>query len=433
MDNMPQEPKITNTAIENVIQAYSRFVPCRLLQLMGKESVTDIALGDGIEKKMTILFSDIRDFTTISEAMTPRQNFSFLNSYFACMEPAITQHHGIVDKYIGDAIMALFPTNADDAVAGAIQMLRQLAEYNKQTLYLPIDIGIGLNTGFMMLGTVGANDRMDTTVISDAVNLASRLESMTKGYGAPLLISEHTYYNLENPSRYSIRFADRVKVKGKQQPQSVYEVFDADLPEVQAGKKKTIKLFEKAIAYYYFKKISQALELFQQCVEICPHDKPAQRYIERCQNMLNTGMYDGTGEVDLSIVWTPDLTIGVPIIDTQHQELFRYINEFVESIRNCHDSSQTKSLLEFLGQYTYTHFQTEEKCMEQHGYPFLDVQKQQHERFIQYFSKLKAEMAENIDDQYFFLFKIQVFVMDWVVHHTAKLDVHFGKFISMRK
>ena len=227
--------KITmnNHSLDDIVSAYSRFVPHQFVQLLGKDSVVDIDLGESLEKKMTILFSDMRDFTTLSESMTPRQNFEFINTYLERMEPVITKYHGVIDKYIGDAIMALFPTGPDDALDGAIGMLDTLAAYNKEREAIghrPIFIGIGLNTGLMMLGTVGGRNRMESTVISDAVNLASRVESMTKSYGTSLLITEHTYCGLKDPSRYGIRFADRVMVKGKTQPQSVYEVFDGDPP-----------------------------------------------------------------------------------------------------------------------------------------------------------------------------------------------------------
>jgi hemerythrin-like metal-binding protein len=353
------------------------------------------------------------------------------------MEPVIGQYHGIIDKYMGDAIMALFPTSAGDALDGAIGMLNQLAEYNeerKKAGSAPIAIGIGLNTGLMMLGTVGGKDRMDSTVISDAVNLASRIESMTKTYGASLLISEHTYYSLENTSGYNIRFADRVRLKGKEQPQSVYEVFDADPPEERIGKQKTSRLFEKALAYYHLKEVPKALELLVQCVDECPNDRSARAYIDRCQRFLETGVHEGTGEVDLSIEWSPDLEIGNPLIDEQHRQLFRSVNEFIEAIRTSRISSQARSVMGFLDRYVHDHFESEESCMEKSGYPFLEVQREQHERFSRYFSRLKHEIEEDLSsDRHFLLFKMQVFVMDWLANHTGKLDRHFGKFLRLQR
>ena len=178
-------------------RAYRRFLPYQFMKLLGKASISDIKLGDNVEKNMTILFSDIRDFTSLSESMTPRENFRFINSYLKEMEPALFQSHGFIDKYIGDAIMAIFPTSADDALRAALAMLKRLRGFNatrRRSGAPAIRIGIGLNTGLAMAGAVGGLHRMETTVISDAVNLASRIESLTKTYGVPLLISEHVLY-----------------------------------------------------------------------------------------------------------------------------------------------------------------------------------------------------------------------------------------------
>ncbi len=154
---------------------------------------------------MSILFADIRDFTTLSERMTPEENFKFINAYLSHMEPAILDNNGFIDKYIGDAIMALFSRSADDAIKAGIDMLHRLAKYNTKRTNPerpPIQIGIGINTGSLMLGTVGGQTRMDGTVIGDAVNLASRLEALTKHYGVSLLISHHTFQCLRHPVEY---------------------------------------------------------------------------------------------------------------------------------------------------------------------------------------------------------------------------------------
>jgi len=248
---------------------------------------------------MTILFSDIRGFTSLSEKMTPKENFKFINSYLSKMEPIITQYNGFIDKYIGDAIMALFPTNADDAVRSSISMLKKLDIYNEERHkagYKPIKIGVGLNTGALMLGTVGGKNRMDGTVISDAVNLASRMEGMTKGFDIGLLISENTYFKLKNPSIYAIRMLDRVKVKGKNIPVTVYEVFDTD-PNIEL-KLKTRDQFEQALNYYRHQEFIKAINCFQQVLQINDKDKASQIYIERCQKLQEIGVTDDWDGVD---------------------------------------------------------------------------------------------------------------------------------------
>src|SRR5512139_1359024 len=195
--------------LQQTEKAYGRLIPHQLLKLLDIDSVVDIKLGDQVERKMTIMFADIRNFTPLSESMTPGENFEFINSYLSQMEPVISAHNGIIDKYMGDAIMSLFSHGADDALDAAIAMLAKLDEYNsgrKRAGYVPIDIGIGLNTGMVMIGTVGGPDRMDSTVIGDAVNMTPRIEQSTKIYHAPLLISQNTFYDLTDPSRYDIRF-----------------------------------------------------------------------------------------------------------------------------------------------------------------------------------------------------------------------------------
>ncbi len=189
-------------------QAYERFVPNQFLELLEKESIVEVELGDNVQREMSVLFTDIRSFTTLSETMTPEQNFKFINSYLKRMEPAILENNGFIDKYIGDGIMALFARQADDAVKAGISILQRLDIYNQYRVksgYIPIQIGIGINTGELMLGTVGGYHRMDSTVISDAVNLAARVESLTKNYGISLLITQQTFVRLSNPSDYGIR------------------------------------------------------------------------------------------------------------------------------------------------------------------------------------------------------------------------------------
>lgn len=428
---------MNNHSLNDVVTAYSRFVPHQFLQLLGKDSIADIALGESLEKKMTILFSDMRDFTTLSESMTPRQNFEFINAYLERMEPVISEHNGVIDKYIGDAIMALFPTSPEDALDGAIGMLRCLAVYNeerKKAGHRPVSIGIGLNTGFMMLGTVGGRNRMQGTVISDAVNLASRVETMTKSYGTSLLITEHTYCSLRDPSRYGMRFADRVRVKGRKQPQPVYEVFDGDRPVVRAAKRKATRIFERGVAYYYFKEIVRALELFRECLAQCPEDSLARVYADRCERYLDTGFHEGSGEIDLTVEWTEAIDIGHPVIDDQHRQLFDRVNRFAEMIKKDRDFALAGPVIDFLDEYVRTHFKDEEDIMEKQGYPFQDVQKDQHERFTERLVRLKQEMQESDgSDRHFLLFKIQILVVDWLVHHTCGADRHLGRFLRLER
>ena len=234
------------------------------------------------------MFSDIRSFTTLSEILTSEENFRFINSYLSHMGPLISKHGGFIDKYIGDAIMALF-NEADEALSAAIDMIHGLIEYNAGRVfagYIPIEIGIGINTGSLILGTVGESDRMQTTVIGDSVNLAARTEGLTKIYQTPVLITEHTFKRLKNPQQFNIRLLDCVQVKGKNEVITIYEALDP-LPDELKEKKISIKhSFEKAFTLFRKEDFIGAHNLFKECLDQCPEDAATRIYLERCQKYL---------------------------------------------------------------------------------------------------------------------------------------------------
>ncbi len=270
-------------------EAASRFVPNEFLALLGYNKLTDVSLNDAVQKEMTILFSDIRGFTTLSEQMTATQTFEFINSYLKHMEPIISKYNGFIDKYIGDAIMALFSGDVDDAIRSAIAMLAELEIYNKkriQSSYKPIKIGIGINTGNLILGTVGGEKRMDGTVIGDAVNLSARMEVITKNYEVSILITQHTFNKLKTPQNYLIRKIDVVKVKGKIEEIVIYEIFDADVIEIKKAKQQHLALFNQAFTAYHKNQFQQSLNLFQKYLQLNAQDSVAKIYVERCQSQL---------------------------------------------------------------------------------------------------------------------------------------------------
>ena len=253
---------------------------------------------------MTVLFSDLRSFTELSESMTPEDNFRFLNSYFARIGPIIRKHNGFIDKYIGDAIMALFPKNTDDALRAAIEIQREITKYNIQHRFpnrTPIKAGIGIHTGDVILGTIGEIQRMEGTVVSDAVNLTSRLENLTKLYGASILISMDTFLDLENQDDYNYRILDKVRVKGKKKFITVIEVFDG-LPDDQLAQILDAKIyFEEGVASYSSRDFSTAIELFRKNLSIYPSDKAAKIYIQRAEYYLEHNVpidWDGVEVLD---------------------------------------------------------------------------------------------------------------------------------------
>jgi class 3 adenylate cyclase len=271
--------------------AYARFVPRTFLELLGKTDIRDVALGDQVARTMTIFFSDVRSFTTLSEAMTPAETFGFINGLLSRTGPIVREHNGIIDKYIGDAIMALFPRSADDALAAGIEVQREVARHNAvraEAGRVPIAVGIGLHTGKLMLGTIGEHERMDGTVIADAVNLASRIESLTKSYGAAMMISDETRASLRDPSQFELRFVGRVAVKGKSDGVGLYEVLDAEEPAIQERRRANSAQFDRAVTQLRDGDFTGAERTFGQVCAADPLDRAAAFLRTRCAELTTS-------------------------------------------------------------------------------------------------------------------------------------------------
>jgi class 3 adenylate cyclase/HAMP domain-containing protein len=274
----------TITDLKDTNISIGRFVPQAFLAIVGKPSIVEVELGDNKRKTMTILFSDIRNFTTLSEAMTPDENFTFINAYLERMGPVIRDHNGFIDKYIGDAIMALFES-ADDAVRAGLAMLDTIDAFNAERRVAgqpAIGIGVGINTGTLMMGTIGEKHRMDGTVISDAVNLASRVEGLTKTYGVRLLVSQYTVENLADPKAYDIRPIDVVVVKGKTHPVTICEVFQRDPVEQRAAKAGTRELLQSGVEALARRDLVCARRFFEESLQKLPGDMAASNLLQKC-------------------------------------------------------------------------------------------------------------------------------------------------------
>ena len=284
--------------LAKISDSYARFVPREFLEQLGKYRIIDVALGDHVEREMTVLFADIRDFVHLAEGKGPADTFRFVNQYLGAVGPAITEHHGVVDKYIGDAMLALFPNTADDAVKAALQMLRRLEEFNRErakTKLQTVRIGIGLHTGTLMLGTVGEKERMDTTVISDAVNLASRVENLTKTYGVPLIITEATYQSVKDRTGITVRRIDRVLVQGRSQPVVLYEILDAETSGNREAKLRALPDFEAALDCYDTRDFPRAITHLERALSLAPSDSIAQVLLERMRG-FDEGRLDTMSE-----------------------------------------------------------------------------------------------------------------------------------------
>lgn len=286
IEKLSEEISETNVALQ-------RFVPQEFLHHLNKESIMDVHLGDQVLKHMTVLFSDVRSFTDVSEKMSPQENFNFINTYLDHIGPAISNNNGFIDKYVGDAIMALFPQKAEDSLAAAVDMQKRVQEFNKfhsRRNFDPITVGIGIHTGNLMLGTIGHVDRMETTVISDSVNLAARMENLTKLYGAGIITSRETLNQVHSNREFNFRVLDTVKVRGRERIVTIIEILDG-LPILEFNKKMdTRDDFEKGIMAYSSGELLISKEHFKNVLRIHEEDIAASFYIKRCNKYLEKGI-----------------------------------------------------------------------------------------------------------------------------------------------
>lgn len=268
--------------------AVARFVPQDFLKVLNRKNIRDIELGDCVEKVMTVLFLDIKSFTTMAERLSPVEIFNLFNMLMSYLDPAILKNSGVIDKYIGDAIMALFD-NADDAVLAALGMLEALDNFNdlREKKNLPaIRVGIGINTGNLIVGTVGYEKRMDCSVISDAVNTASRLERLTRTFNTEIIIGEETYEQFKYKDAFDVRSLGTTKVKGKVHPIKIYEVFNHNPPAEVQLKKDSTSIFANALDSYEAKRFDEAAALFEQILVSNSQDLPAKYFLQQCKEKI---------------------------------------------------------------------------------------------------------------------------------------------------
>jgi adenylate cyclase len=244
----------------------------------------------GVSAEATVMFTDVRGFTTITEEYGAQGTVSFLNDYFSLMVDCISREGGMLDKFIGDAIMACFglPIPHDDdpdrAMRASIGMIKTLWEWNQKRLekgLKVVDMGIGLNTDMVVSGNIGSPKRMDYTLIGDGVNLAARLESACKSYAARILVSDSTVQKLKGT--YRMRAVDLVVVKGKTQPVKIHEVLDYHDQSSFPNLMDVVNLFNDGIEAYQVANWSKAIERFNHCLKLNPSDQLSQNYVDRCE------------------------------------------------------------------------------------------------------------------------------------------------------
>ena len=295
------EAKEREEAMRLVYEATGKFVPYEFIGSLGHNVITDVRLGDQVEKIVTVLFSDIRDYTSLSEQMSPEENFKFVCSFNERMGPAIRRHNGFINQYLGDAIMAIFPRNAEDALSAAIEMQKEVQDLNRiraSSDLTPIQIGVGMHTGPLIMGITGDENRMDATTISDTVNIASRLESLTKHYSVNIILSDSSLKQIEQKDGFHLRSLGLVQLKGKREAVEIHECFDSNtLPDMEK-KLNTLAIFNEGVSLFLNKSFSEANIAFKKVIETDPGDHTAKFFYRNTKKIIDEGVFEnGAGIV----------------------------------------------------------------------------------------------------------------------------------------
>ncbi len=292
----------TQLDLNRIFEVTGRFIPNEFIKSLGKERITDVLLGDHVHMDVTVLFSDIRDYTTLSEQMTPKDNFNFINAYNGRIGPIVKENNGFINQFLGDAIMALFPKNPEDGLKSTIEIQKALANYNEirqKKGRQSLRTGMGIHTGPLIMGIIGDDKRMDAAIISDTVNTASRIESLSKHYHANILLSEASINGLKNPDHFNFRFLGKVQVKGKNNMLTIFECFDGDTPEIIEKKGETMNSFNKGMELYFNKQFSEAALAYQEVLSKYPEDLIAKLFLNKSSQLITSGIPDNWNGIEI--------------------------------------------------------------------------------------------------------------------------------------
>jgi class 3 adenylate cyclase len=298
-----REIKKREEAILRINEVIRKFVPYEFISSLGYEDIIDIKLGDQVERIVTVLFTDIRDFTTLSEQMTPEENFKFVSSFNARLGPIIRSHNGFINQYLGDSIMAIFPGEPVEALNAGIAMQQEIEALNREreTEGLPlIQAGIGMHTGPLIMGITGDDYRLDAATISDTVNTSSRIESLTKHYKANLLLSGETLRYIPNTDRYAFRQLGKVLLKGKNNQMDIIECLNGQAPDIQSRRESALPLFHDAIRHFQQQQFVLATQCFEKILASDPQDHTSVVFLERAYHYAQFGVpANWTGAVEM--------------------------------------------------------------------------------------------------------------------------------------
>lgn len=284
-------------------QTFQKFVPRQFVEHFAKGGADSLALGYADEDEVAVMFCDIRGFTSLSEQMSPQQLMNFLNSYFMRMNAPIHDNYGFIDKFIGDAIMALFDhpngefcDKASDSVKASLDLQKALILYNQHrenSGYEAVRNGIGLHIGPVVLGTVGSDDRMDTTVIGDSVNVAQRIESLTDYFGVDILASREIVSAASEQTQFAHRTIDKVVLKGKSTSIEIVEIYQHMSTEQIVMRDQSKAFIDEGISMRNAKDFTGALAIFAKGLEANPDDTIYEHHINTCESLQHEIEWDG--------------------------------------------------------------------------------------------------------------------------------------------
>lgn len=297
-----KESRDREEAIREIHEVSQKFVPSEFLESLGKDNITEVRLGDLVEREVTVVFADIREFTTVSEGMNPKENFLFVNSFNNKMGPIIRKNNGFILQYLGDGFMALFPKGSQNAVRASVEMQKALQEYNKERQTKnrePIKVGVGMQNGKLIMGITGDIKRLDPAIISDTVNTAARVEGLSKHYGTSILLTKECKDNLTNPEEFDFRYLGPVQVKGKQNSIDLYECINGDTKTLLEHKLNTLPTFNKAMNLYFNKEFAMAAVTFQQIFKKNTLDGTSKLFLNKSARLITQELQDNWKGVEL--------------------------------------------------------------------------------------------------------------------------------------
>ncbi len=283
----------THLNLREINHVTSRFVPTEFIRALGRNDITEVSLGDHTNREVSIMFADIRGYTSLSEQMSPEETFNFVKAYSGRMGPIFQRNGGFVNQYLGDGIMAIFQQGPPDAVQAAIDMQQSIRAYNlgrQAKQRQPIKVGIGVHVGPLIMGIIGDADRTDPTIIADTVNIASRLEGLTKYYGVNILVSDTCFEALDEGQKEACRYLGLVQVKGRKAPMGIYECFAGDEATMAGKKRQSQAAFATALTNYLNEEFTQAMHDFAMIVKQHPQDLVSARFMSKAEHYAQEGV-----------------------------------------------------------------------------------------------------------------------------------------------